>query len=427
MSRNLYPIIVLLCLSLSLFFALPVRASVDFNRSPLGQYITNNPEEFAKVETFVAGLGGFIDTSLAETAAQAKANPSVPGYRLMVKALIACKDQVEAFAAATDARTSSAHVIAKYNIAGQLCRSVTNLLMPYFSQDQQTMMVWQKKMTPLMRTPGGVDMMSLVRAYNESLELRSAAQITGQVAEVEDNFSVNEHFPLPEDPYQFNWAEMDQIRAHMSAAMDKYQINDLTKRSNSDKKRFQVCSDFLDGPKDLKLLYMALNDWIDSCSRLMGRFSSNKYSGDLGSFSRRYREAFYKNEEKRQRAGMRNLPSLPSQPYQFHHSEIEAYKEYMVVATSQSLNLSYALQEGGSVLQGFSGKKEVCGGTQTDNLKSDLTNPLIKSNWQGFVGKLLGCAKNIERNNKPAGVPLVRALNDYMASLQTVPSQSLFK
>ncbi|WP_417317667.1 hypothetical protein [Emcibacter sp.] len=413
---------------------LPAQAAEDFSASPLGKYITENPEEFERIRGFVAGLADYIDERLEETRVEAQALPEITPYTkfkmgnaMTVKALIACQDQMKAFAEATNAATYTPLAVLTYNIAGRNCRMAAGKIAPYFNADYPTMSLWQQRMTPLLRYPAGTDReerKTVQEALDASIDERYADLTNGKAKTADTGekkpvrISLDEQaYPLPKEPWSFNWSEIEQIRAHVKGMMQKY--DPMARQSD----KLEECRKIVQTERSASMLYRMITLWLGQCANGLLQVSGRKYDADINELARNYYKKLMEHEAKVQAANVNELPALPGQPYQFVPDEIEAYKKYMVKATQQSLILMAGLEESYS---GINYNREICVATQTDNLRTDIENGLVKSNWQSFIQKLQRCARNIERYNKPAGMPLVAALKDYMAALQAKQSKPLF-
>ncbi|MEW9799026.1 hypothetical protein [Alteromonas sp. CYL-A6] len=380
-----------------------------FANTPLGQYINSNPQEFSKIDLFVTGIGSYAESLLQQSLSE----NSHPNKLNTVKALIACQDLSGAFSEATDSARSSTTAIANYNAAMMQCRTIMPKLKPYMDSDNATMMLWQRKMTPLLQIPRTLPFHDIQRAYHTELDNKASALINGgshtatskSPSPSKSNLTT-ELPPLPSEPFTFNWQELDEIKGHIRAALKAYQLHQQPGE----------CQALADSENNVVSLYKVVNELVKSCKSTL---YTKGYAGNLINFSLAYRKQFYEIEQKNQASSIGTLPLLPSQPFRFVKDEVLAIKSYLSAASAQSLDLSYSQQVGMH-------KGEVCKTDDVQKLGTDLSAPFVKQYWQQVIGQLQSCATFMSPHNRAALEPLQSMLKDYMAVLQAQKSRPFF-
>lgn len=434
------------CSTLLLIFFASLASAADpgteelragFDAGHFNQFKTNNPEGFARVDTFMAGMGEYIDEVLGEqiqtvrdTTNEFKARP----LQAKLKALLACSDLPPNFDKIKNKATITGQAALTYRLAFGKCRMAQGLLAPYLNKHPTAMLEWQR-VGNLVPVPKGTNARDTRIAYDAEIESRfeaaladgvpsaAAAQSAERPSEPAADKPTHSAGPagapqLPVAPFRFNWDEIANIRAHTNWALDTY---DAEKRRRYGLKQ---CTEMLDAPKSAYAAHMTIDSWAGECGKQISLNLDGDYGKNLMDFVTHYKAEFIEFEKNMQRANVSRLTALPAAPYQFQPVEIERYRDYMRIASNSSLLLLASLENTGGLASLKPG--DVCRNTDPSLLKTDLSNPFVRDNWASYVNRLTGCAKNIQRAYPLAGNPLMASLEAYQAALQAKPVKSLF-
>ncbi len=403
----------------------------NFPSSKIGKFIQDDSAGYQEIKSFVAGLHAHALKELEQLSLLAQTSPNDPvfankGYS--VKPLLACEDISDRFDQVTHAGTTNVVATAELSQAIRSCAPHVRFMRPYFLEHQQTLMKWQQ-FSRMLQLPTRKNVTGVMSAYRKNMVPRyeklvapKTPDIKTQIAATDSSSSIDREDmkdgPLPSEPYQYTWVETAMIQNHLKAIQQEYDPEAKFRQ------HFKSCQSIIDTPESAFGTFLTLNTWLPNCVSEVGIITRGPYVKDLRAFAADYKSklALYETPVQKERAS--DLPDLPSQPYIFTPQEIDAFKNYIRIAKSQSVALRATMQfsgQGGKIYP-----LDACPGTDTDYLQTDLKNPLIKGNYVSFVNKLAGCANDIAKYNETAGTPLVNRLRDYAAELNRVKSKSLF-
>ncbi|MEQ8207428.1 MAG: hypothetical protein RIA65_14745 [Woeseia sp.] len=432
--------------TLVIFLSAPLATGADrdteqlraeFDDGYFNQFKTNNPEGFARVDALMAGMGEYINEILGEqiqtvrdTTNEFKARP----LQVKLKALMACSDLPPNFDKIKSKTTITSQAALTYRLAFAKCRMAQGLLAPYLNKHPTAMIEWQR-VGNLVPVPKGTNTKDASIAYDAEIESRfegalangvspgAAAQTTDITPEPAGDQPTYNARPagapqLPVAPFRFNWDEIAMIRSHTTWALDTY---DAEKRRRYGLKQ---CTAMLDAPKGAYAAHTTINSWATQCGKQISLGLDSDYGQNLQEFGRYYQAEFIEFEKNMQKANVSRLTVLPAEPYLFQPAEIQRFRDYMRIASNSSLLLLAGLESTGGLASLNPG--DVCRNTDPSLLKTDLSNPFVRDNWTGYVNRLTGCAKNIQRVYPLAGNPLMASLEAYRAALQAKPVKSLF-
>lgn len=229
------------CSTLLLIFFASLGSAADpgteelragFDAGHFNQFKTNNPEGFARVDTFMAGMGEYIDEVLGEqivaarnTTNEYKARP----LQAKLKALLACSDLPPNFDKIKNKATITGQAALTYRLAFGKCRMAQGLLAPYLNKHPTAMLEWQR-VGNLVPVPKGTNARDAGIAYDAEIEARfeaalanvvspaATAQTTDTTSEPAGDKPTYNARPvgapqLPVAPFRFNWDEIAMIRA----------------------------------------------------------------------------------------------------------------------------------------------------------------------------------------------------------------------
>lgn len=432
----------LLCLTLlaSLFTTPAISADnqteqlrAGFDASYFNQFKTVNPEGFARVEALMVGMREYLGVILPVQIEVVRTNTDERKARpaqAKLEALLACSDLPPNFTIVKSRTTITADAAVTHRLALQKCKMAHSLLAPFLNKHPGTMNEWLR-LAGLVELPRGIDLAAAGKAYNADINARYEAALSNgavpanntaqapQTAGDSATFNTNSAAPaLPAAPYSFNWDEIAMIRTHATWALDTYDAESRLRYG------LQQCTAMLDAPKGAYAAYTTINSWAEQCGKQIAIGLDDGYGENFQDFGKHYRAAFISFEEKMQKNNVGHLAPLPTKPYQFQPVEIERYRDYMRAASNSSLLLLARLENTSGLASLNPG--DVCGSTDPSLLKTDLSNPFVMDNWKSYMGRLVVCAKDIQRAYPLAGNPLMASLKEYRAALQAKPVGSFF-